>query len=88
MKHILSEVETHKSPSQDTSSPIKTLGGGSVANTIRGLSSCFGVSSGLVGACGDDELGKLFINNMNSKDVSLSRMRIIKGVTAQVSLNF
>ncbi|KAK9678412.1 hypothetical protein RND81_11G209600 [Saponaria officinalis] len=83
VKNIISEVETHISPSQDDSSPIKTLGGGSVANTIRGLSACFGVSSGLVGACGDDEQGKLFIDNMNSKDVNLSRMKTKKGSTAQ-----
>ena len=37
------------------SSHIKTLAGGSVANTIRGLSNGFGISSGIIGACGDDE---------------------------------
>ncbi|KAH9604745.1 hypothetical protein KSS87_006070 [Heliosperma pusillum] len=67
VKQILSEVETHISPSKQDLSPIKTLGGGSVANTIRGLSACFGISSGLVGACGDDAQGKLFIDNMDSK---------------------
>ena len=76
MEHILSEVKTHINPSQDDLSPIKTLRGGSVANTIRGLSACFGVASGsgLVGACGDDEQGKLFIHNMSSKNVDLSRL--------------
>lgn len=86
MEHILSEVKTHIAPSEDDLSPVKTLGGGSVANTIRGLSSCFGVTSGLVGACGDDEQGQLFIRNMNSKDVDLSRLMTKKGATAQVSL--
>ncbi|XP_074269122.1 uncharacterized protein LOC141592388 isoform X1 [Silene latifolia] len=83
VKHILSEVGTHISTSKEDLSPIKTLGGGSVANTIRGLSACFGISSGLVGACGDDPQGKLFIDNMNSKGVDLSRMRTKKGDTAQ-----
>lgn len=75
----------HITPSEDDPSTFKTLGGGSVANTIRGLSACFGISSGLVGACGDDEQGKLFIHNMNSKDVDLSRLRTKKEATAQVS---
>ncbi|CAO2830483.1 unnamed protein product [Amaranthus hypochondriacus] len=83
VEHILSEVKTHIAPSEDDLSPVKTLGGGSVANTIRGLSSCFGVTSGLVGACGDDEQGQLFIRNMNSKDVDLSRLMTKKGATAQ-----
>lgn len=84
VEHILCEVKTHITPSQDNlSSPIKTLGGGSVANTIRGLSACFGVASGLVGACGDDEQGQLFIHNMSSKKVDLSRLKTKKGATAQ-----
>ncbi|XP_010679760.2 uncharacterized protein LOC104895055 isoform X2 [Beta vulgaris subsp. vulgaris] len=81
--HILKEVKMHITPSEDDPSTFKTLGGGSVANTIRGLSACFGISSGLVGACGDDEQGKLFIHNMNSKDVDLSRLRTKKEATAQ-----
>lgn len=83
VKHILNEVKTHIAPSQDGLSPIKTLGGGSVANTIRGLSACFGITSGLVGACGDDEQGKLFIHNMSLKHVDLSRLKTKKGPTAQ-----
>lgn len=83
VEHILSEVKTHIAPSQDDLSPVKTLGGGSVANTIRGLSACFGVASGLVGACGDDEQGQLFMHSMSSKDVDLSRLRTQKGATAQ-----
>ncbi|KNA16939.1 hypothetical protein SOVF_084640 isoform A [Spinacia oleracea] len=83
VEHILAEVKTHITPTQDDLPPIKTLGGGSVANTIRGLSACFDVTSGLVGACGDDEQGQLFMHNMSSKDVDLSRMRTKKGATAQ-----
>lgn len=61
------------------------MAGGSVANTIRGLSSGFGVSCGIIGACGDDEQGQLFVTNMTSRGVNLSRMRMKKGPTAQVS---
>ena len=88
MEHILSEVKTHITPSRDDLSSVETLGlgGGSVANTIRGLSACFGVALGLVGACGDDKQGKLFIHNMSSKNVDLSRLKTKKGVTAQVRL--
>jgi len=64
---------------------MKTLAGGSVANTIRGLSSGFGISSGIIGAYGDDEQGQLFVNNMTFNGVDLSRLRKKKGHTAQVS---
>ncbi|PON93425.1 Carbohydrate kinase [Trema orientale] len=83
LEHILKEVKTHILSSQDESSPVKTIAGGSVANTIRGLSSGFGVSSGILGACGDDEQGELFVSNMSSRGVNLSRMRMKKGSTAQ-----
>lgn len=59
------------------------MAGGSVANTIRGLSSGFGISTGIIGACGDDEQGQLFVNNMSSNGVDLSRLRKKKGHTAQ-----
>jgi sugar/nucleoside kinase (ribokinase family) len=65
---------------------MKTMAGGSVANTIRGLSSGFGISSGIIGACGDDEQGQLFVNNMSSNGVDLSRLRKKKGHTAQVGI--
>jgi len=61
------------------------MAGGSVANTIRGLTSEFGISSGIVGACGDDEQGQLFVHNMKLNKVDLSRMRKKKGHTAQVT---
>jgi sugar/nucleoside kinase (ribokinase family) len=79
----LSEVKTHIISSPDDSSPMKTIAGGSVANTIRGLSAGFGVSCGIIGACGDDEQGHLFVTNMTSHSVSLSRLRMKKGPTAQ-----
>lgn len=62
---------------------MKTIAGGSVANTIRGLSAGFGVSCGIIGACGDDEQGHLFVTNMTSHAVNLSRLRMKKGPTAQ-----
>ncbi|KAJ6399497.1 hypothetical protein OIU77_020116 [Salix suchowensis] len=52
LEHILEEVKAHKLPSPDELSPMKTMAGGSVANTIRGLSAGFGVSCGIIGACG------------------------------------
>ncbi|KAK7351707.1 hypothetical protein VNO77_11349 [Canavalia gladiata] len=72
-----------KSNSHDTHSSMKTLAGGSVANTIRGLSNGFGISSGIIGAYGDDEQGQLFVNNMTFNGVNLSRLRKKKGHTAQ-----
>lgn len=82
LRHILSEVQTHILPSIN-GCPIRRIAGGSVANTIRGLSKGFGISSGIIGASGDDDEGRLFIKSMNSSGVNLSRMRIKKGHTSQ-----
>lgn len=81
----MSEVKTHIFPSLEDSSPVRTMAGGSVANTIRGLSVGFGITSGIIGACGDDEQGSLFVSNMISSGVNLSRLRMMKGPTAQVT---
>jgi sugar/nucleoside kinase (ribokinase family) len=81
-------VKAHKLASPDELSPMKTMAGGSVANTIRGLSAGFGVSCGIIGACGDDEQGKLFVSNMSFNGVNLSRLRMKQGHTAQVILIF
>ncbi|XP_072984003.1 uncharacterized protein [Typha latifolia] len=83
LNHILSEVNTHILPFRNDLSPLRTMAGGSVANTIRGLIAGFGVSSGIVGACGDDDQGRLFIRNMSFSGVDLSRLRTKKGPTAQ-----
>nr|XP_028949949.1 uncharacterized protein LOC103450461 isoform X3 [Malus domestica] len=83
LEHILSEVKPHVISYPDDSLPMKTIAGGSVANTIRGLSAGFGVSCGIIGACGDDEQGQLFVSNMSSHAVNLSRLRMKKGPTAQ-----
>ncbi|KAH7524110.1 hypothetical protein FEM48_Zijuj06G0084200 [Ziziphus jujuba var. spinosa] len=83
LEHILSEVKNHILQSPDESSAVKTMAGGSVANTIRGLSAGFGISCGIIGACGDDEQGQLFVSNMSSNCVNLTRMRMKKGPTAQ-----
>ena len=84
LENILSEVKSYIRSSPDDLTPVKTIAGGSVANTIRGLSAGFGVSCGIIGAYGDDEQGKLFVSNMGSNGVNLSRLRMIKGPTAQV----
>ena len=81
-------MKAHKLASPDELSPMKTMAGGSVANTIRGLSVGFGVSCGIIGACGDDEQGKLFVSNMNFSRVNLSRLRMKRGHTAQVIVIF
>ncbi|KAI5656080.1 hypothetical protein M9H77_24873 [Catharanthus roseus] len=83
LKHILSEVNMHILSSPDNSSVSKTMAGGSVANTIRGLAAGFGVNCGIIGACGDDEQGSLFISNMSFHKVDLSRLRLKSGPTAQ-----
>ncbi|ONL94590.1 Replication protein A 14 kDa subunit B [Zea mays] len=44
--HILNEVSTDILPSHNYVTPIITIAGGSVANTIRGLSAGFGISTG------------------------------------------
>ncbi|KAK4365141.1 hypothetical protein RND71_016499 [Anisodus tanguticus] len=54
LKHILNELNAHILPSTDNESLLKTIAGGSVANTIRGLAAGFGISCGIIGACGKD----------------------------------
>ncbi|KAK9023792.1 hypothetical protein V6N11_003990 [Hibiscus sabdariffa] len=83
LEHILSKLKKHILASIDEPSPMKIVAGGSVANTIRGLSSGFGVNSGMIGAYGDDEQGRLFLSNMNISAVYISRLRKKKGPTAQ-----
>ncbi|KAJ4765368.1 5-dehydro-2-deoxygluconokinase [Rhynchospora pubera] len=85
LNHILREVNAHTLPSPQSLSPItiRTMAGGSVANTIRGLAAGFRLSTGIIGACGDDDQGRLFIHSMSSSGVDLSRLRTKKGHTAQ-----
>ncbi|WOG97812.1 hypothetical protein DCAR_0417153 [Daucus carota subsp. sativus] len=83
LRHILNELNTHTLSSTDDKSATKTIAGGSVANTIRGLAAGFGVSCGIIGAFGDDEQGNLFVDNMSSYGVNLSRLRKKSGHTAQ-----
>ncbi|GMI83115.1 hypothetical protein like AT1G19600 [Hibiscus trionum] len=83
LEHILSELKRHSLASIDEPSPMKTMAGGSVANTIRGLRSGFGVNGGMIGAYGDDEQGQLFVSNMNISGVNISRLRNKHGPTAQ-----
>ncbi|KAL6011367.1 hypothetical protein ACLOJK_001813 [Asimina triloba] len=83
LKHILSKVNSHILSIPNDSSPMRTMAGGSIANTIRGLAAGFGVSCGLIVACGDDEHGRLFVSNMSFNGVNLSRLRMKNGPTAQ-----
>ncbi|XP_060199712.1 uncharacterized protein LOC132628041 isoform X1 [Lycium barbarum] len=83
LKHILDELNAHSLPSTDNESLLKTIAGGSVANTIRGLAAGFGISCGIIGACGNDEEGELFMSNMGFYKVDISRLRLKNGTTAQ-----
>lgn len=84
LEHILKEVKAHILASPEDPCLVKTIAGGSVANSIRGLSAGFGVSCGIIGAYGNDEQGKLFVRNMSSNGVDLSRLKMKDGHTAQV----
>jgi len=83
LNHILTEVNAHILSSCNDLTPITTIAGGSVANTIRGLSAGCVISTGIIGACGDDSQGILFVNNMSFSGVDLTRLRAKKGHTAQ-----
>ncbi|GLJ19186.1 hypothetical protein SUGI_0344560 [Cryptomeria japonica] len=83
LEHILAEVSMHMLPYSENISPIRTIAGGSVANTIRGLAAGFGISCAIVGACGDDDQGQMFVKNMETSGVNLSRLRIKTGPTGQ-----
>lgn len=86
LEHILNEVKKQLIPSSNNEqSHLKTIAGGSVANTVRGLSAVFGVKCGMIGACGDDEQGLLFRQNMKFNHINLSNLKIKNGSTAQVS---
>lgn len=83
LEHILRELKTHTLPSGDDSSSLRTIAGGSVTNTLRGLATGFGISCGIIGAYGDDEQGRLYVHNMNASKVDHSRLRMKKGSTGQ-----
>lgn len=51
------------------------LPGGSAANTIYGLAK-LGVSAGFVGAVGDDESGRILLEDFKSVDVDVSHVKI------------
>lgn len=85
LEHILNALnnQIHSFPHARDPSFSRKIAGGSVANTIRGLTAGFGITSGIIGACGDDEEGSLFVTNMSSSGVNLSRLRMKNGPTAQ-----
>lgn len=83
LQRILCEVNSHFLPGLNGLSPIRAVAGGSVTNTIRGLAAGFGIPTGIIGACGDDDQGFLFMQNMSFNKVDLSRLRMKKGSTGQ-----
>ena len=83
LEHILAEVNIYMIPTSGELSPIRTMADGSVVNTIRGLAAGFGVSCNIVGSCGDDEQGQMFLTNMKMSGVSLPQLRIKTGLTGQ-----
>ncbi|KAG6521718.1 hypothetical protein ZIOFF_018843 [Zingiber officinale] len=83
LDQILSKINAHILPFDNEDPPSITIAGGSVANTIRGMVAGFGVSSGMITACGDDDQGHLFIHSMSFSGVNLSRLRIKNGSTGQ-----
>ncbi|XP_059636658.1 uncharacterized protein LOC132278790 [Cornus florida] len=83
LEYILREVKTHMLSLPNDPSYMKTIAGGSVANTIRGLAAGFGLSCGIIGAYADDEQGHLFKSNMSFYGVNISRLRMKKGLTGQ-----
>lgn len=88
LEQILRKVKTHILSTPEDPYPVKAMAGGSVANTIRGLSAGFGISTGMVGAYGDDDQGQQFVSNMGFNGVDFSRMRKKKGLTGQVSVRW
>ena len=86
LDHILREVNSHFLMSTNGAAEqqrVKTLAGGSVANTIRGLAHGLGVSTALVGVRGVDDRGEMFAGNMAHAGVDLTRLRTVPGLTAQ-----
>ena len=86
LDHILREVNSHflvSSSGPPLEPGVKTLAGGSVANTIRGLAAGLGITTALVGVRGDDDRGQMFAENMSHAGVDLSRLRTVPGLTAQ-----
>ncbi|XP_071693829.1 uncharacterized protein [Rutidosis leptorrhynchoides] len=59
------------------------IAGGSVTNTIRGLAAGFGMTCGVIGACGDDDEGALFVKSTSFYGVNISRLRGKDEHTAQ-----
>lgn len=57
--------------------------GGSAANTTRGLASGFHVRSGLIGAVGEDEWGRMFRISMDKVGVETNRMKVVEGPTGR-----
>jgi ribokinase len=67
----------------DREAPVEeqaTSPGGSAANTIYGLAK-LGVSTGFIGAVGDDAEGQMLLEDFQGADVDVSRIKIKQGIT-------
>ncbi len=65
----------------DGEAPVEELSlvpGGSAANTIYGLAK-LGIKTGFVGAVGDDETGRILIEDLKSVGVDMSQIKTEKG---------
>ncbi|CAM6092177.1 unnamed protein product [Calypogeia fissa] len=82
VSRILKEVQLHILPTSG-SDAVKVLAGGSVANTIRGLAGGLKIPCSIVGARGDDELGRMFVSNLKQSGVNLNHLRATSGNTGQ-----
>eukprot|EP00899_Mesostigma_viride_P009171 jgi/Mesvir1/18255/Mv09528-RA.1 len=60
-----------------------TKAGGGAANTLRGLSAGFSVHSHMVGACGNDDWGSIFLGTMKRAGVDTSLVRVKDGRTGR-----
>ena len=83
LEHILAEVNIYMIPTSGELSPIRTMAGGSVSNTIRGLAGGLGVFCNIAGACGNDEQEHMSLTNMKMSGVSLPQLRIKTWPTGQ-----
>mgnify|MGYP000191500565 CR=1 FL=1 len=61
--------------------------GGSAANTIYGLAK-LGVSTGLLGAVGDDSDGRAILDDLKQVGADISRIRIVSGTPTGTAIGF
>lgn len=75
---LMSMVTYFPGPDEETlAKSFKVVPGGSASNFAVALSR-LGVSTGLIASIGDDEFGRLIINNLKSEHVDISHVKIVK----------